>query len=250
MLDEIKNQLIDNIHIDLVNEILEHYSMLKHCYLLQDWEKCLLRSGKFCEAVVKALHFLRTSNKIDKISVDKELKESTGHIKLPESIRVIIPYAVRLIYAFRNRRGGAHGSFNPNAMDCKVVVAVSDWVLAEFVRTYCTEDVELSMKFVESISEKSMPFIEIIGDDYLVLKKGLSARKEIGFILYHRYPERTSVGQLRKWVFSHSASNISSSLANMRNAKIVHVNPEGYILTREGIKFMEKELGEGVIITS
>lgn len=244
MLDEIKKQLALHIREKIVNEIFEHYAVLKHCYLLQDWEKCLLRSGKFCEAIVKATYFMRTGNQVSNISVDSELKEVAGNTGLPESIRVIIPRAVRLVYDFRNRRGGAHGSFNPNVMDCGLVVSLADWVVAEFVRTYCTKDAELAMKFVGSIEEKSLPFIEVFDDDYLVLRKGLSARKEIGLILYYRYPERTSVGQLRKWIFNHSASNISSSLANMRNAKIVHVNPEGYILTREGVKLLEKELGE------
>ena len=245
MLAEIKNQLKAHIHDDLLEEILEHYSVLKRCYLLQDWEKCLLRGGKFCEAVAKAMHFIRTGKTVTNISVDSELKEAGDCTDIPESLRVIITRAVRLVYDFRNRRGGAHGSFNPNVMDCKIVVSVADWIVAEFVRIYCTEDTAVAMKFVESISEKSMPLIEVIGDDYLVLRRGLSARKEIGFILYYRYPERTKVAQLTKWAYNHSRGNINTSLANMRAVKIVHSNSEGYILTREGIKVMEKEFCEG-----
>lgn len=246
MNDEIRAQLVDSINEPLVAELLENYAMLKHCYVILDWEKCLVRSGKFCETVIKILHFLRSGNIIVKISVEKGIREVENDTSIPESLRLIVTHAVKLIYDFRSKRGGAHGSFNPNFMDCMVVTSNADWILAEFVRVFCVKDPELSLIFVENITSKNIPAIEVLDGDYLVVKAGLSARKEVAMILYNRYPERTMVSQLRKWAYNHSMSNISTSLGNMKSAKLVHGNSEGYVLTRAGIMGVEKDVNAGI----
>jgi hypothetical protein len=243
MLNEIKTELASHINSDIVNEILGHYVVLKTSFRLQDWEKCLLRGGKFSEAVMKAVHLIRTGNIAQKISIDAEINEVNKRTDLPESIRLLIPRAIRVVYDHRSRRGGAHGSFDPNAMDCSVIVPISDWIIGEFVRLYCTSDPDRAMKFVAGITTKSVPFVERIGEDYVVLLKGASARQEIARILYTRYPDRTKTSELIKWIPNHSASNIRLSLANMRKAKSVHFNSDGYVLTAAGIKDVEEEIG-------
>lgn len=202
----------------------------------------MLRGGKFSEAVMKAIHFVRTGNIAQQISIDVEINEVNRRADLPESIRLMIPRAIRVLYDHRSRRGGAHGSFDPNAMDCSVIVPIADWIVGELVRLYCTAVPDRAMKFVIGITAKSIPIVEKIDEDYVVLRKGTSARQEIGFILYSRYPERTTTTQLRKWIPNHSAANLSLSLANMRKAKLVHCNSDGALLTTAGIKATEEEM--------
>ncbi|MBA7580266.1 hypothetical protein ES708_22157 [subsurface metagenome] len=244
MLEEIKAELLVHIPNDIVTAILGYHGSVKNCLRLQDWEKCLLHGGKFAEEVMKATHFLRTGNIVKHVSVDSEIRELAGLTQLPESVRILIPRAVRVLYDHRSRRGGAHGSFDPNAMDCMVVVSVCDWVLGELVRVYCTQSPELATKFVMAISAKAVPLVERVGEDYIVLEEGASARKEIGLILYSRYPERTTTEQLITWIVGHSTENVRSSLNYMRKKKLLHRDSVGFALTSLGIKTIEKEISK------
>jgi hypothetical protein len=242
MLNEIKTELASHINSDITDEIIGHYEVLKTSFRLQDWEKCLLRGGKFSEAVMKAIHFIRTGNIAQQISIDVEINEVNRRADLPESIRLLIPRVVRVLYDHRSRRGGAHGSFDPNAMDCSMIVPIADWIIGELIRLYCTADPDRAMKFVVGITAKSVPFVERIGEDYVVSLKGTSARQEIAYILYTRYPNRTKTNELIKWIPNQSAFNIRTSLANMRKAKLVHFNSDGYVLTSLGIRVVEEEI--------
>jgi hypothetical protein len=242
MLDEIKTELAIHIDSDILSHVFEHYAILKTSFRLQDWEKCLVRAGKFSEAVMKAIYFIRNGKVTQQISVDTEINEVNKRSDLPESIRLLIPRAVRVLYDHRSRRGGAHGSFDPNAMDCAVVVPIADWILGELVRLYCTVDPDRAMKFVIDITTKSIPIVERIGEDYVVLEKGASARQEISYILYTRYPNRTRNNQLVRWIPNHSAANIRASLSNMEKAKLVHCNSDGVVLTAAGIRAVEDEI--------
>lgn len=242
MLGNIKAELTAHIDASILDEMLEHYNTLKTSFRLQDWEKCLVRGGKFGEAVMKAIHFIYTGKVIQKISVSSEIIEVGKQRDLSESVRLLIPRVMRVLYDHRSRRGGAHGSFDPNRMDCALVVTIADWVLSELVRLYCVADPDRAMNFATRISSKSIPIVERIGEDHLVLQKGVSARREIGLILYSRYPERTTTSQLKKWISNQSSANISVSLGIMRKAKLVHINAEGIILTTAGVQSIEKEI--------
>jgi len=242
MLDDIKAELTQHIDTKIVNEIFKHHNALKMALYLQDWEKCLLRGGKFGEAVMKAIYFIRTGKVTQQVQVEAEINEVSKRSDLPESIRLLIPRAIRILYDQRSKRGGAHGSFDPNAMDCSMIVPIADWIVGELVRLYCTAAPDRAMKFVIGITAKSIPYVERIGGDYVVLLKGASARQEIAYILYMRYPGRSSNSKLIKWIPNHSSSNIRLSLANMRKAKLVHFNSDGYVLTALGIKAVEQEM--------
>ncbi|MBL7062471.1 MAG: hypothetical protein ISS54_07025 [Dehalococcoidia bacterium] len=250
MLDEIKTELAMHIERDMLSRVFEHYAILKTSFRLQDWEKCLVRAGKFGEAVMKTICFIRTGKVAQQISVDTEINEVNKRSDLPESIRLLIPRAVRVLYDHRSRRGGAHGSFDPNAMDCTMIVPIADWIVGEFVRLYCTVDPDRAMKFVIDITTKSIPIVERIGEDYVVLQKGVSARQEISYILYTRYPNRTRNNQLMKWIPNHSSANIRSSLINMGKAKLVHCNSDGVVLTTAGIRAVENEISTEQSVSS
>lgn len=244
MLHEIKAEVMTYIGNNISNQVFEHYEAVKTSFRLQDWEKCLVRGGKFGEAVMKAIHFIRTGKITEQISVDAEINEISKRTDLPESIRLLIPRAVRVLYDHRSRRGGAHGSFDPNVMDCTVVVHIADWIVGELVRLYCKADPDRAMKFVIGITARTIPIVERIGEDYVVLQRRTSAHQEIAYILYSRYPNRTKNNQLIKWIPNHSAANIRSSLGNMRKGKLIHCNPDGILLTRAGIKTVEEKIGK------
>ena len=242
MLDDIKAELAQHIESKIVDTIFEHHIALKKASYLQDWEKCLVRGGKFGEAVMKATHFIRTNKVIQQVQVETEINELCKRVDLPESIQLLIPRAIRILYDHRSKRGGAHGSFDPNPMDCAMIVPVADWIVGELIRLYCTAAPDHAMKFVIGITAKSIPYVEKIGEDYVVLLKGASARQEIAYILYTRYPGYTTTSDLIKWIPNHSSANIRSTLANMRKAKLVHSTSGDHVLTATGIEAVEQEM--------
>lgn len=242
VLEEVKSALSARIPPDIVGAILQYHTSIKNCLRLEDWERCLLHGGKFAEEVMKVLHYVRTKRLVDSISIDSEAKELEKCTQLPDPVRILIPRALRVVYDHRNKRGGAHASFDPNAMDSALVASLCDWILGELVRVYCTQNPEMALKFVTAVTTKSVPLVEHIDGDFIVLKEKTSAREEIGWILYERYPERTTTEQLKNWMPDHSANNISVTLRNMRKKKLVHYNSAGFVLTTLGIKTTEDEL--------
>jgi len=243
MLDKIRTKLIPHIDIRIVEEILDHYQVLKAASQVQDWEKCILRGGKFAEAVMKAIRFVRTGEAVDRISIDPETNAVAQRTDLPAAIRLFIPRAVRVIYDHRSQRGGAHSfSFDPNPMDAALVSSVADWILGEFVRLYWTDDPQKAMKIVTALISKGVPFVERIDDDYILLRPGTSARQEISLILYSCYPQRTNPAQLIKWMPYHSPQNIRTSLNNMQKAKELHRDKGGVLLTQLGIRVAEQKM--------
>ena len=243
MLDNIKTELAKHIDKTILDEILEHYRVLKIAYQLQDWEKSLIRGGKFSESVMKAIHFLRTGEVVRRISVESEINDTLKDTKLPDSVRLLIPRAIRVLYGHRSQRGGAHTyPFDPNAMDCSLVSPIADWILSELVRLYYTTDPERAMAIVKALTKKTTPFVEYIDGDYVVLRQNAPAREQIGFILYARYHNRTTPTQLKRWIADHSPQSITISLQRMEKAKLVHRNSEGVILTTLGIREVEHEI--------
>ncbi len=243
MLEDIKTQLSKHIDKTIVDEILEHYRALKVAYQLQDWEKCLIRGGKFSEVIMKAIHFLRTGEVTRRISVESEINEALKQSGLPDSIRLLIPRAIRVLYDHRSQRGGAHTyPFSPNAMDSILVSSTADWILGELVRLYYTTDPDSALTIVKALTGKTVPFVEYIDGDYVVLRKNAPAREQIGFILYSTYPSRTTSTQLKGWIIDHPPRSITTSLQWMEKAKLIHRNSEGVILTTLGIRDVEQEI--------
>lgn len=243
MLNAIRGRLALHIDCTVVDEILEHYSALKISYHIQDWEKCLVRAGKFTEAIMKGIRFLRTGQVTDTISIETEINEVAKRTDLHDSIRLLIPRAVRVIYDNRSKRGGAHISpFDPNPMDCMLVTNLADWVLAELVRLYYTTNREQAAAIVDALIVKSIPLVERIDEDYIVLSPHASARQEIGLILHSRYPNRTTPPELIKWMPYKSPENIRTSLKNIEKAKEVHRNKDGVLLTQLGIRVVEQKM--------
>lgn len=248
MLDDIKTGLAKYMDKTVVDQILEHYRALKVAYQVCDWEKCLIRGGKFSEATMKAVHFLRTGEVVSRISVESEINETLKQTDLPDSIRLLVPRAIRVLYGHRSQRGGAHTyPFNPNAMDSTLVSSTADWILGELVRLYYTTDAESAVMIVKALTGKTVPSVEHIDGDYVVLRQNAPAREQIGFILYSRYPNRTTVTQLKRWITDHSPQSIAISLQRMEKAKLVHRNSEGAILTALGISGVEQEMQDEVV---
>ncbi len=241
-LDKLRAELAAKFPAQKVNEVLFHYQMLRTKFRLDDYESCLVNAGKFVEAVLKCLRYKRTGDEVDALKVDTEINQLEGATSLNESERMTIPRTLRIIYEHRNKRGGAHNSsFDPIRMDSTLVVAAASWVMEELTRLYLTNDPVAAQALVANLMIKELPFVEEIDGDYLVLPPG-SARVHLEFILYIRYPSRCSLDDLVRWLHTHKANNIRTTLRDMRQRNLVHKTEDGWILTEAGIREAEKEI--------
>lgn len=227
---------------ELVDDLLEHHQAARVAHLCGDWEKCLLRGGKLAETVAKLLHHLREGSCPVQISVECEIHKAEGASGLPDEMRVIVPRHIRVLYDHRNKRGGGHTSFDPNEMDCHVVLAVSDWVLGELLRLYGGLSPHDASKLVSELVCTSMPLIDDLDCEPLSLAVGASARFEIALLLRKRYPNRVLRAQLQRWLPNHKPGNIRATLYNMKQAKEIHENDDGCRLTPRGIAYIEAEI--------
>lgn len=244
-LDKLRAALITKFPSSKVDEALYHYNVLRREARLDHWESCLVNGGKFVEAVLKCFHYLSTGSEVDSIKVDEETRHLESATNLSNFERMAVPRALRLIYEFRNKRGGAHNSsFDPIKTDCALVVAISNWVMEELTRLYLTNDAVAAQTLVESLLVKDIPLVEEMDGDRLVLRPGLSARVQLEILLYREFPERCAIKDLIRWVHDHSVENVRVTLRTMKQKNLVHETESGWKLTDSGMHEAETEIGK------
>ena len=245
LLDKLRAALSAKFPSNKVDEIIFHYDVLKRKARLDDYESCLVNGGKFVEAVLKCLHFLRTGNEVDSLDAGQEIDQLQRNNTLDTSERLTIPRTLRVIYDHRNRRGGAHNSsFDPTQMDAFFVVAASNWVMEELTRLYLTSDPDSAQALVQNLLIKDLPLVEEIDGDYLILKPQLSARVQIELILYKHYPNRCTTKDIMRWVHQHKENNVRVTLRGMKANSIAHENEAGWKLTDAGVLKTEAEIAK------
>lgn len=228
-----------------VDEIFDHYNELRRRARVEDWGTCLVEGGKFVEAVLKCFHYLNTKDEVDSLKVEDEVKHLENATHLTAFERMTIPRALRLIYEFRNKRGGAHNSsFDPTEMDCSLVVSVSNWVMEELTRLYLTNDARAAQELVKSLLVKDIPLVEEIDGDRLILRPGLSARIQLEILLYIDYPERCATKDLIRWGHEHTPENIRVTLRSMKQKTLVYESETGWVLTEAGVREAEAEISK------
>lgn len=247
MMENIKKILSNKIVPELIEHLLRHYKELKQKFFLGQYESSQLNCAKFAEVVMRILEHVTKGNytPFDKnVSLDvltKEL-ELLPRNSFPDSLRIHIPRILRAIYDIRSKRGVAHkGEINPNIMDATFVVSACDWIMAELIRLYYTDDFNEAQRIIDSIVERKVPLIEEFGDDLKVLNPNLSAPDKILLILYKKHQNYVSTTDLKNWIKTKS-STITVALFRLDNAAKIHRKEEESKITRRGIEYVEEKL--------
>src|SRR5437879_1481412 len=131
--------LVRSFDAKLADELLEAHSKAKENFYLGGMRLSAVEGCRFCEAAFRILQQI-TAGSFDPIGkqIDSEgiinrlSKIPTG--AAPDSIRLHIPRALRVVYDIRNKRDAAHlaDDIDPNLQDATLVASMLDWVLAEF----------------------------------------------------------------------------------------------------------------------
>jgi hypothetical protein len=105
------------------------------------------------------------------------------------------------LYEIRNNRGVGHtgGEVDPNHMDAVTVVAMTKWVMAEFVRILQGVDTETASALVEVLVDRETPLVWEVMGRQRVLRPEYSLKDKTLVLLYGS-PDPVAEVDLIKWV--------------------------------------------------
>ncbi len=231
----------------LVNELLDAYEEAKSNYQLGGLRLSAVEGGRFCEAAFRLLQ-QHAFGKFDPLG--KQLKIDTVMQNLaslpggsqPDSIRLHIPRALRVVYDVRNSRDAAHlaDGIDPNLQDATLVVGVLDWVLAELVRLHHNVTADEAQAMVEDLVTRQAPVVQDFDGFLKVLRADLTASPRCLVLLYQRGAQGATYEELSKWVKPKMRRHLRRTLKILVDEKSwVHQMGNQYMITRTGQQEVE-----------
>ena len=232
-----------------VGALICHFEAMTKHFQREEWENCIAKSGKFVEAVLKAL-IVASAQPLAKgkdFKADKAINTlnnlTAGSVH--DTIRITIPRACRFVYEIASNRGGRHDpdEIDPNIMDANVVMGNCAWVVAEMIRhaQHGAVDTASAKKIVDSLVNRKYPVIEEVdGRTYFHLN-GASAPDIALVALNYRYPGRIASGELIKLLKRHHFTEKNARTALQRISKYVDEDDNEQLrLLAPGIKKAEE----------
>jgi hypothetical protein len=247
LLQQIRIGLVRSLNAKLVDELLAAHVEAKRNYFLGGLRLSEVEGGRFCEAAFRLLQqmafgaFDPLGTQLDTDGLIRKLAQIPTASK-PDSVRLHIPRSLRVVYDIRNKRDAAHlaDGIDPNLQDASLVVAVLDWVLAEFVRLHHSVSGNEAQNMVNLISTRMAPAIEDFGGFLKVLKTGLGASEHLLLLLYQRGPTGATLAELVSWARPAMRANIRRTLGMLTDGKaFAHQDGDRFFVTRIGQRHVE-----------
>ena len=242
--DTLRADLTTRYPADLVDETLDAYLAAKRAALMDDLQKAESLFGQFCEGAIRICRYIVTGtytpigNPAFKVNVEVNacLNRPIGKLE-DEPFRILIPNTITAMYGIRNRRGVDHLSqIKPNHIDARVLIAQSDWILAELTRLATTHDFRQAQELIDSLVERQVPIIEKIDGVWKLLRTDLGVDDAILVALYHDddLSQAELVGIVRK-----SQPTVSFAVTRLDEKALVHKAARKIKITSLGRKRVE-----------
>jgi hypothetical protein len=244
---QIRAGLVASLDDRVVDELLDAHEEAKRNYYLGGLRLSAVEGGRFCEAAFRLLEQIaalpRTAlgTQLDAERVINRLA-SLPKGAAPDSVRLHIPRALRLVYDIRNNRDAAHlaDNIDPNLQDATLVVAVIDWVLAEFIRLHHNVTPNTAQELVEETVTRVAPVVQDFEGFLKVLNPKLKAGDHALVLLYHRGTAGATISELATWVRPKMRKNLGLTLNRLIHQRdLVHVAKGHYYITRLGQREVE-----------
>jgi hypothetical protein len=248
LLETVRLGLARHNNAQLVDELIASYVDAKRNFYLGGLRLSAVEGGRFCEAAYRLLE-QRTTKSFTPLDTRLDIEklrihlENLPHGSHPDSIRLHIQRALRVVYDVRNCRDTAHlgDGIDPNLQDATLVVSILDWVLAEFVRLYHFVPPDDARRMVESIVTRRAPAVQDFSGFLKVLNPKLPAIDFVLLLLYERGVGGATVGELTVWVKPSMRSNLRRTLGQLINDKAwVHKGAKNYYITSTGMREVEQ----------
>jgi hypothetical protein len=227
---------------ELGERLLTEYDEILNRFACGDHRPTELSGGRFAEAAFRicqaacGLSVTPLGRALPRSDVLCSQFENVPTAQANESYRIHLPRALRMIYDFRNKRDVAHlgTDVSPNFPDSSLVIAVADWVLAEFVRlTFKCSPAE-AQTIVDSLADRRLPLVWQQGEIIRVLDTELGFREKTLAVLYHLDPahptdrrlfEAVEYSNLGKYRNNILQSLHKDALIDYRNGTIILLPP-------------------------
>lgn len=245
---EIQTQLSAFMPAKLVEELLEAHAEAKRNFYLGGLRLSEVEGGRFCEAAFRILEHATTGQHTPlgvQIATDKLIEglAKRPRCSVPDSIRLHIPRALRMVYDIRNKRDAAHlaDGIDPNLQDSTLVISVLDWVLAELIRLYHKVSPDEATSIVDLMVTRTAPAIQEFEGFLKVLNPSLSAGDYVLSLLYQSGPQGADFRELYQWVRPGMRRNLRRTLGRLvDNLAFVHFDGRRYFITRSGEQEAER----------
>lgn len=246
---KIRAGLVAHVPAVLVDELVAAYEEAKRNFFLGGLRLSAVEGGRFCEAAYRIVQhvglgaFDPLGVQIDTGKVANKLSNLPVGSK-PESVRLHIPRALRVVYDIRNNRDAAHlaDGIDPNMQDAMLVVSVLDWVLAEFVRLFHNVSPNKAQAIVEAIVTREVPAVQDFDGFPKVLRTDLKAGDFAAVLLYQRGASGATFDQLNDWVKPTMRTNLARTLYRLvHESAMVHEAAGLFKITYKGQKHVESK---------
>lgn len=220
---QIKKILAPVFVLNQVDSMLKHFNEAVIKYQQADWEKAITSSGKFTEALVKALYVYcgKTLPRARKFSVGKiitELNSLSGSYH--DTICLLLPRSCTFIYDIASNRGARHDpdEIDANEMDASIAISSIAWMLSETIRfaDKGSKNTKVAMGLVTQLMDKKFPLLENIDGRIYINAKKVSPL-EIGLVILNTVsPKRISKTELADQIIRHGKNRNATSIAMTR----------------------------------
>jgi hypothetical protein len=235
------------------SRLLKYYRALKTAHMERRWETCGLKTGKFCETLLRFLQNVLTgtcipfTNKIPNFDAEcaklGQLPKTAG----VESFRIVVPRALTFLYTMRNKRDIGHiaGDLDANEIDSATCVRIADWCLCEVLRVTYSLPLEEAQSLLNTLAERRLPVVwEVLGKKR-ILASGVDYRSQVLLMLYSEPDTGVAIEDLFEWTEHSHKSNFRTAVIGALHKKrlIEHDKDTDFVLiSPSGMKLVEDEL--------
>jgi hypothetical protein len=243
----LRDELAASLDPSLVDELLAAYEEAKSNYYLGGLRLSAVEGGRFCEAAFRLLQH-RTSGRFEPVGRPLDVDRVARVLATlpvgahPDSVRLHIPRALRVVYDVRNARDNAHlgDGIDPNLQDATLVVGLLDWVLAEFVRLHHRVSPDEARRIVDDLVTRRAPVVEDFDGFLKVLRPDLPASARCMVLLYQRGATGAAFTELSAWAKPSMRANLRRTLDGLVDDKSwAHEGGSRYFITRTGRQAVE-----------
>lgn len=213
----------------LLDPLLQQFDEGLAEYRSGDWEKVGIKAGKFCEIAYTiceghatgafAASPAKPRNMFDSCRALEQHNRAKGR-----SLCIQIPRVLIGLYELRNNRAIGHisGEIDPNHMDAEFFLRAMKWIMAEFVRFFSGNPVDMSRDLVEAVTARTLPVVWYSGDTRRVLDPNKSADEKILLLAYAETGPVT-VANILKWSeYSNSSRMRREVLKKLHKKALIH----------------------------
>ena len=241
---------------DLANALLDAYLEAKRRFHLGDLRPHQIEGGRFAEAAFRILEhevfglFTPIGTTLTKVP---DIVKNLGNAPAAgsnDSLRIHIPRTLQAVYDIRNKRNIAHiATIDPNLQDASLVIAILDWVLAEFVRLYHQSTTAADV-IVQQIVSKEVPAMQMFGTFPRILKS-VPVPQHILILLYWKGPQGATRDELLGWIVGEAKvptaaqrKNFNTAMGRLDARNQIHDSGQRIVITKEG----EREVDEKKLV--